>query len=162
MPKVPDAQAHMMAFLRRSLARIQPAFGMAFFRKRRHGPEYYALGATLRVGSLHSLTGPAYEAGRAVSRWRCRDFDAIDAGALRDIGTYHIIGEQHLAHPVASGTLRQYIEADTSRGHLEPLGHGYTLWTVPEESQQTVRVELAPSGLLYVWRREDPQLVAGA
>ena len=63
---------------------------------------------------------------------------------------------------MAGGTLRQYIEAEASRGELEPLGQGYTLWTVPEASQQRVREELAPSGLLYVWRREDPRLVAGA
>lgn len=151
---IPDAEPRILAFIHRSMAKMRPAYGIGFFRKRGQGPDLYGIG--LSYGH-HAYSGPEYEDGLATCRWLDGMDDAVyDDGYLRDVYAYNLLTARHLMRDVDGGPLEAWIRTDPSRGQLAAWDSRYTLWTVNPEHLASMRQQLTPSGILFVRRPETP------
>jgi hypothetical protein len=72
---------------------------------------------------------------------------------LRDVFAINLLSQLHIATPIKGlGTISDWIEASTSRGRLEDVGHGRLLWTLTDAELASVRPALNQAGVLFACR----------
>lgn len=74
---------------------------------------------------------------------------------LRDVFSLNYLLDSHLALPVGSTCLGEWIREDSGRGLLRQLKDGFWVWSVPGGAIGVVREALKPSGVLVVYGNEN-------
>lgn len=146
---MPDAEQQIVAFVRRALDGIRPAYGIGFVRERVWGPILYGVGISYGLEFLLSEAEAAEAA--AISHWgHTGKRERVYArGIVRDIYPYNLLSACHLERDVDGRPLLAWIADDNGRGQLESWSHGCVMWTVEAEQIPVVREALTGTGILY-------------
>lgn len=145
---MPDAGPQIVAFIRRALSKLRPAYGIGFYRERSRGPTYYGIG--LGFGRT-AFSGPEYEESLATSRWgyEGRTEAVYDHGILRDIYPYNLLSARYLERDVGGLSFGDWIRAEPMRGRLQAWTDEHALWTPAADHIDEIRGQLAHSGMLF-------------
>jgi hypothetical protein len=77
-------------------------------------------------------------------------------GVFRDVYPRNVITKEHLSVKLGSLTMQDWINADSSRGTLDPIENALYLWTVPSECINQVRLEMRRHNLLIAYLEYPP------
>jgi hypothetical protein len=120
-------------------------YGYLFYMQRTCGPQFYHMGM-----SVHG-DGRNDEQKSNIGGWDSW-LEHFKQPLLRDVYPYNFLSRRYLDLPVHGTTLRGWIEADASRGTLEPLNRGITTWRPVSENIPAIREALFRAGIMFYWR----------
>jgi hypothetical protein len=148
--KVAKLDSSMRSIAESFIKHLRPSYGIGYYRERRLGPGYYAIGLAYGLDTA----GPEYEEGLNIGRWgdiACMK-QLYREGLLRDIYPWNFLTEPHVRRRIGGQPLRSWIRSHPNRGRLQELDHNAALWTVSKSERTSVRRALWKAGLIFNWR----------
>jgi hypothetical protein len=124
-------------------------YGYMFFMQRRFGATWYHDGMPYAYVSEANLRSDEQKSN--IGAWS-HSSEHFKQPLLRDVYPYNFLSRRYLELPVHGTTLRRWIEADPSRGTLEPLTDTITTWRPVIENIPLIRESLFRAGVMFYWR----------
>jgi hypothetical protein len=139
----PDLARVTEEFVKPVAALLKPQYGYSYITSIKEGVVGYS------AGYLHTPNNAVLTEDRqeSITRWSNHRELILD-GKLRDLYLENVVSNTHLAQKVKGFSLRNWIEADSSRGTLQEFIPNLFLWTIPKNSHAECRQILAREGLL--------------
>lgn len=125
---------------------LLPSYG--FGNRRNHSADAVCFPIGLGVGLGYS-SEDFYEGDR-ISGWVTGlEHQVFNHGMIRDVFELNFLNKSQLDFPLGRTTLKKWIEKDSSRGRLSPVGGDLTLWEVGMKHQPLIFRELFNSDLIF-------------
>ena len=125
---------------------VNPLYGYAYISSADDGPFGYSAGFIHTPGDIVL----AEEKQEAIRKW-ANNKELVSQGKLRDLYQFNLVSGIHLNQRVGGISLKDWINADATRGRLTQYMKELFLWTVGADSYHGVRSVLNENNLLIAY-----------